>query len=233
MKNYVIINGVNSGTITGLAIKELPPITKPMIRTQTEEIDGRDGDITTELGFAAYDKQIEIGLYGGFDINSVIEFFTGEGKVTFSNESDKFYYFKILNQIDYEKLLKFKTAVVTFHCQPFKYPTTEATLNLTTGDNTINNIGNYYAKPILELVGSGNIEIGLGGVQILEIALDTNEKITIDVPNLEAYNTDDYSLMNRDVTGDYMKLLIQKGSNTLSITGTITSAKIKNYTRWI
>ena len=233
MKNYVIINGVNSGTITGLAIKELPPIIKPMIRTQTEEIDGRDGDITTELGFAAYDKQIEIGLYGGFDINRVIEFFTGEGKVTFSNESDKFYYFKILNQIDYEKLLKFKTAVVTFHCQPFKYPVTEATLNLTTGNNTINNIGNYYAKPILELVGSGNIEIGLGGVQILEIALDTNEKITIDVPNLEAYNTDDKSLMNRDVTGDYMKLLMQKGNNTLSITGTITSAKIKNYTRWI
>lgn len=233
MKNYVIINGVNSGTITGLAIKELPPITKPMIRSQIEEIDGRDGDIITELGYAAYDKQIEIGLYGAFDINRVIEFFTGEGKVTFSNESDKFYYYKIINQIDYEKLLKFKTAVVTFHCQPFKYPTTESTINLTTGNNTITNSGNIYAKPILEIVGSGNIEIGLGGVQILEIALGTNEKITIDVPNLEAYNTDDKSLMNRDVTGDYMKLLIQKGNNTLSITGTITSAKIKNYTRWI
>ena len=229
----IIWKGKSSRDIDGLIITDLPPITKPKMRTNKIEIDGRDGDIITELGYAAYDKQIEIGLYGAFDINRVIEFFTGEGKVTFSNESDKFYYYKIINQIDYEKLLKFKTAVVTFHCQPFKYPTTESTINLTTGNNTITNSGNIYAKPILEIVGSGNIEIGLGGVQILEIALGTNEKITIDVPNLEAYNTDDKSLMNRDVTGDYMKLLIQKGNNTLSITGTITSAKIKNYTRWI
>ena len=128
MRNYVIINGVNSLTIQGLAINNLPPITKPMIRTQREEIDGRDGDIVTELGYSAYDKQMEIGLYGNFDIDAIIKYFTGEGTIVFSTEPDKYYYFKILNQIDYEKLLKFKKATVTFHCQPYKYPTSETPL---------------------------------------------------------------------------------------------------------
>ena len=125
MRNYVIINGVNSLTIQGLAINNLPPITKPMIRTQREEIDGRDGDIVTELGYSAYDKQIEIGLWGTYDINDIIKYFTGEGTIVFSNEEDKYYNFKILDQIDYQKLLKFKTATITFHCQPFKYPLEE------------------------------------------------------------------------------------------------------------
>ena len=76
MKNFVIINGVNSNTINGLGINELPPISKPSMRVLTEEIDGRDGDITTNLGYSAYDKTITIGLFGtGYDINDIISFF--------------------------------------------------------------------------------------------------------------------------------------------------------------
>lgn len=131
MKNYVIINGINSNTITGLMINELPPITKPQMRVQSEEIDGRDGDITTNLGYSAYDKTITIGLFGtGYDINDIISFFNGEGTIVFSNENDKYYNFKIISQIDYETLQKFKVASITFHCQPFKYPLEETPIEL-------------------------------------------------------------------------------------------------------
>ena len=131
MKNYIKINGVNSNTINGLGINELPPISKPPLRVQTEEIDGRDGDISTNLGYGAYDKTISIGLFGtGYDINEVISFFNGEGTVVFSNEPNKYYKYKIINQIDYEALLKFKSATITFHCQPFKYPLTETPLEI-------------------------------------------------------------------------------------------------------
>ena len=126
MRYYVEINGISSLTLTGFAIKELPPISKPPIRTQKDEIDGRDGDIITKLGYGAYDKQIEVGLYGNdYDINEIISFFNSEGIITFSNEPDKYYNFTIVNQIDFEKLLKFKTATITFHCQPFKYKKNE------------------------------------------------------------------------------------------------------------
>ena len=75
MRDYIILNGVNSNTISGLLISTLPSISKPKIRTQTEEIDGRDGDIVTKLGYSAYDKEIEIGLYGNYDTDEVIEYF--------------------------------------------------------------------------------------------------------------------------------------------------------------
>lgn len=128
MRNYVIINGVNSLTIQGLAIKTMPPITKPIQRTLREEIDGRDGDIVTTLGYGAYDKTIEIGLFGTFDIDEVIAYFNQKGTITFSNEADKVYYFQALEQVDYAELLKFRTANVVLHCQPFKYPTEETPL---------------------------------------------------------------------------------------------------------
>ena len=159
MNDYVIINGVNSNTISGLKISKLPPITKPQMRTLIETIDGRDGDLITELGYSAYDKQLEIGLWGTYDINTIISFFNQEGTITFSNEADKFYNFKIINQIDYQKLLKFKTAVVVMHCQPFKYPTNETPIEGTpttiTGEGESLTLNNTFEAP-LEIDLKGN-----------------------------------------------------------------------------
>lgn len=125
MRNYIILNGKNSNEINGLLIQELPPISKPLIRTEVEEIDGRDGDIVTPLGYSAYDKEITIGLYKDFDVNEVAAYFNSEGTVIFSNEPDKYYYYQITAQIDFERLVRYRTATVTMHCQPFKYSATE------------------------------------------------------------------------------------------------------------
>ena len=65
--NYIILNEKKSTLIQGLLISELPPISKPLMRTSIEEVDGRDGDIVTKLGYSAYDKTIDLGLYGDYD----------------------------------------------------------------------------------------------------------------------------------------------------------------------
>lgn len=119
--NYIVLNGKRSSLIKGLLIQSLPPISKPMMRSSIEEIDGRDGDIITRLGYSAYDKTVSVGLYGNYNVDEVIQFFDTEGIVIFSNEPDKFYKFQVLEQIDFERLIRFKTATVTFHVQPFKY----------------------------------------------------------------------------------------------------------------
>lgn len=131
MRDFIIINGKKSTDINGLLIQQLPPITKPLLRTEIEEIDGRDGDIVTPLGYSAYNKTISIGLYGDYDINEVISYFAQSGTVTFSNEPDKYYKFQILEQIDFEKLIRFKTATVTLHCQPFKKSLVDTPLEFT------------------------------------------------------------------------------------------------------
>lgn len=237
MRNYVELNGVSSDTITGLIIQELPPITKPKIRTMVEEIDGRNGDIVTTLGYSAYDKEMTIGLYGDFDIDNVIKFFNSSGKVIFSNEPDKYYNYQILEQIDYERLIRFRTATVKFHIQPFKYSSiqTPKTYAITTQTSvSVINTGNYFSRPIITITGTGTVNLSLNNVQLFVVELgETSTTIAIDTNLLEAYNPSTNALMNRSVTGDYDNFKLNTGTNTISWSGTITSIAFSNYSRWI
>ena len=124
--NTITWKGVSSTTIDGLLICELPPISKPPMRVKETMIDGRDGSVIEDLGYAPYDKPVTIGLRGNFNINKVIKYFTGEGEIIFSNEPDKVYTAKVINQIDYNRLLRFRTAVVQFRVQPYKRKYNEA-----------------------------------------------------------------------------------------------------------
>lgn len=229
--NYIILNNKNSNRIKGLIIQELPPITKPMIRVNREEIDGRDGDITTKLGYSAYDKTIQIGLSYDYDVDEIIKYFDSEGIVIFSNEPTKYYKYQIEEQIDFEKLIRFKTASVTMHVQPFKYSTLEGVISSASSPLTIFNGGNIYSKPILNIEGSGDISIYLDGIQLFQIALGDEENITIDIDKMEAYKG--AVLKNRLVQGDYDKFKLNVGRNVISFTGNVTNFSINNYSRWI
>lgn len=188
---YIIINGKSSEEITGLMICSLPPISKPAMRVSAEEIDGRDGDIVTELGFSAYDKEIEIGLYGEYDVNEIIEYFNQSGQIIFSNEPDKYYRFAIYNGIDFEKLIRFKRATVTFHVQPFKFDVVSNDAVFFSPSNvSITNEGNIYSRPEMAISGSGNVGISVNGSDVLEIELgETQQAIIIDSDGMNAYGT--------------------------------------------
>ena len=234
MRNYIILNGKISTSISGLIIQTLSPISKPKIRTQIEEIDGRDGDIVTPLGYSAYNKELSIGLYGDFDINEVIEFFNSSGTVIFSNEDDKIYNYQILEQIDFERLIKFRTATVIMHVQPFKYSAEDnyKVFNITNETSIeIRNVGNIYSKPKITITGSGNIGISLNGVQLFQISLGDLGKITIDTDKMEAYKGE--ILLNRYVIGNYDNFKLSIGKNIISWTGTISKIEIENFSRWI
>lgn len=229
---YVVINGVTSKTINGLLISNLPAISKPMIRTNTETIDGRDGDITTTLGYNAYDKTFDIGLHGEYNVDDVIKYFDSCGEVIFSNEPDKYYRFAIYNQIDFTKLLRFKKASITMHVQPFKYDANEAERTFATGTFSVRNIGNIYSKPVLTITGTGAVTVTLNNTQILTLALGTGKTIIIDAEQMNAYDTSG-NYLNRSVTGNYDDLRLNVGINNIVIGGTITQAKINRISRWI
>ena len=123
--NYFIFKDIDSRSIEGLIVQELPPISKPAKKADKIEIDGRDGDIIEEKGYQAYDKTISIGLTKKYNINQIISWLNGTGKLTMSNEPNKYYNANIIEQIDFERLVRFKTAKIKFHCQPFKHKANE------------------------------------------------------------------------------------------------------------
>lgn len=175
MLNEIILNGKSSGLLRGLIIQSLPPISKPKIRTRTEEIDGRDGDIITKLGYSAYDKTFTIGLSYNYDIDDIISYFNSEGTVTFSNEPDKYYNYQILDEIDFERLIRFKTANVTMHVQPFKYSNIETTKKFTITNQLLS--FNDYTKTLNGITlnaTNGSIRISGTGTAATEIYMPIN-----------------------------------------------------------
>ena len=119
--NFIILNGKKSTEVAGLMIQSLPPVVKPPMRVQLDEVDGRDGDIITPLGFSGYDRTVKIGLRGVYDEDDIVQYFNSSGKVIFSNEPDKVYDYIIAESFSLDRLRRFREADVVFHVQPYKY----------------------------------------------------------------------------------------------------------------
>ena len=233
---YLIINGVSSKTINGLMVQSLAPITKPPLRTEVEEIDGRDGEIVTELGYGAYTKPITIGLTRGYNVDDVIKFFCTSGDIIFSNELDKVYRFAVYEQIDFERLLRFKTAQIKIRVQPFKYNANEGIIRWLDGGTIANinilNEGNIYSKPMITFRANGNVNIYINNEHILEVSL--TEETTVHIDPVSQNATDDNgNYLNRLVTGDYDNIRLNAGENLVRITGQLEEITIKEYSRWI
>ena len=230
MINYIELNGEKSTSVKGLVIQSLPPITKPRIRTSIDEIDGRDGDIVTRLGYAAYDKEVSIGLHGDFDIDDAISFFDSEGEVVFGNERDKYYRYQILDQIDFERLIRFRTAKVKMHVQPFKYDAVDRVFKAMGNSVTLRNRGNVASRPTVTVYGSGTVELAINAVTVLTMAIGGGY-ITIDAEEMNAYHGD--ALVNRHVSGDYADVKLNVGENVISCSGAVTEIKVEDYSRWV
>jgi predicted phage tail component-like protein len=230
--SYFVFKNIDSRNIKGLIVSELPPITKPKMRVRIDTIDGKDGAETVNLGFEAYTKTVKIGLTRDYDIDNIIAWLHGEGNIQFSNEPDKYYRVKVHDQIDFERLLRFKTAEIKFYTQPFKYSATERTKTLAvTGLTTteIRNAGNYFSKPIVTLTGTGTVNISVNGLQKCVLNLGAGESITLDADKQEAYTGE--VLKNRQMDGEFITLEV--GKNTITWTGNLTKIEITNYSRWL
>ena len=232
--NYIVLNGKRSTLVQGLMIQSLPPISKPPVRADFETVDGRDGDQIRKLGYGSYSKDVKIGLTRDYDVDDVIAYFNSEGTVIFSNEPDKYYKYSIIEQIDFKKLIRFKEAKFRFHVQPFKYSAVEDALERPIdgiSSVVVTNTGNVESKPRLTVYGSGTINILVNGTLLLSFDMRNDSFITVDAAELEAYAGN--VLKNRQVTGDYKKLLFEKGRNVITWTGSVTKLVFENYSRWV
>ncbi|MDR0405013.1 MAG: phage tail family protein [Oscillospiraceae bacterium] len=231
--NCIVWNNIDSRSIPGLLICELPSISRPKIRTQITEIEGKDGDISDNLGYSAYDKTLKIALVKNYDINAIAKYLSGSGKITFSNEPDKFYNAQISEQIDFERLIRFKTATVKFHTQPFKYLINESLAELEITHETefsVINQGLEKSKPIITLTGSVIVEIVINGYAQFQVDID-DEYLTIDSEKEECYKDNLQTLKNRNMTGIFP--VLQPGENVITWSGNLTKIEVQPKSRWL
>lgn len=229
----IIWKGKSSREIKGLIITDIPPITKPKLRINKTSIEGRDGDIVETVGYESYSKSIGIGLTRNYDIDEIIKYFSGDGELVIGDEPSKVYLAGIYDDIDYERLLSLRKATIKFHVQPFKYLKDEQPVVQEIQDETFLNVFNQgleIAKPIIQLEGTGVIEISINGTTIFQYKFpDEETKVTIDSLEEEAYQ--DGIFKNRNMIGEFPKLDV--GNNTISWTGTLTKIVVEPKSRWL
>lgn len=108
----------------------------------------------------------------------------------------------------------------------------DANMVITYIDNKIivDNVGNYTAKPIMEIKGSGEVVIAVNGNTLFRYTFpDGEDTVIIDSQKQDAYLG--AVLKNRNMSGEFPTFSI--GENVITWDGTITSIKISAKSRWL
>lgn len=226
----MIFKNINSDDIEGLIICSEPTISSSALRIKETTIDGRDGTIVEKLGYKSYTKSVEIGLKKDADVNKIISYFSGEGDLIFNNEKDKVYKGAIYEQINLERLLKFKKGTVIFYCQPFKYRKDDTFVNVST---SIENEGNTESKPVIRIEKGAetSIEITIGGVRF-KYTFSTNDTyVEIDCEEMTVLYEGLNRNRNLEIGFEFPKLF--PGTNNITIHSGDATIKVKRKDRWL
>ncbi len=246
MKQSFTFNGKSSDSFAGLIVCELPSIKKPPKRYNKISIDGRDGDIIETLGYEAYDKEIKIALSYGYDIDALFEWLDGSGDLILSNEPNRIYTAELVDEIDFERLVCFKTGVIKFHIQPYKISTHTAkelfrnTAGALSGTVKITNEGNTTALPQIRLTVAGKLSLTVNGVYCCTIETQSSSTLTLycEEQEIRAGNfVKDGALCTSLMSGDFP--VLSKGENTIDFSVSTTNLRgltimqTKHYSRWL
>lgn len=212
----------------GIIVNSLPPISKPTMRVEETIIDGVDGAIYEDLGYSPYDKSIKMTLKEN-NIDEVINWLKGEGKLILSNEPDKYYNAKIIEQINFERLIKFNPVEVKFKVKPFKYALNEEWITLAESGKVVNE-GLEQSLPTIKISGTGTIEFMVNDLIVFTYTFPENEtEVIIDSERQDAYLGE--TLKNRNMNGDFP--IFQVGENNISWNGEVTNIEVLVKSRWL
>lgn len=116
---------------------------------------------------------------------------------------------------------------VIFLCEPFTQDLIKTTHEITKSGFKINYMGNAPGDTLIKVYGSGNIQLTING-ETMQIN-NVNNYIEIDSDLLQVRNQDGTSKDN-DTLGDFV--LLTKGENAISYTGSVTKIVIEYTTKY-
>lgn len=127
MTNYFYYKGECSLDY-GLKVPELPPIVRPQRRTQKISVPGMNGNYTYNetdpFGREVYEpyiKSFDIATLNDEKLEDALDWLSGRGEITFSNELDKAYIADFYDIVPLARIFKtWRRGTVSCEVQPFK-----------------------------------------------------------------------------------------------------------------
>lgn len=221
--------GIKSSDL-GIVVEKMPSIVIPS--NTFNDIDIPDAEVKTSVpgrleGFTyAFECRLnEVNPAKYREIAKWLKNEEGNDKLIRSDEDDKYYKAKVINNIPFEKVIKKYTRfIVHFECEPYAYSNVEEVVTLTNKSNILLNPGVYESRPYLKIYGNGQLKIKINDI---EITLNSvTEYIEIDSEIFECFK--DNELTNEKMYGQYPTLKV--GNNTIELVTNAT--KIEIIPRW-
>ena len=223
MADWFDFKGVRS-TSLGVYVTEYPPAIVPEERAEFKPIPGRNGYLTLLEGAHVYeDITLAIGCFVRdlSRLDEIAAWLRGPGDLILGNDEGRCYRARAVNQIELKTVVrarKARTFDAVFRCKPFRYEATPDVLTLYTG-KTLTNPGSIPAYPTLEITGSGDANITIGGRGI--VLTGVNGTITVDCEAMTAYQGTE-SVGGSIALSDGEWPYLDVGDTAISWTGNIT-----------
>ena len=189
MANWFDFKGVRS-TSLGVYVTEYPPATIPEERAEFKPIPGRNGYLTLLEGEHVYeDVTLTLGcfVHDLANLDEIASWLRGSVELILGSDESKCYRARTVNQIELKTVVrarKARTFDAVFRCKPFRHETQPDTFTLYTG-KTLTNPGSVPAYPKLDVTGTGDVHITIGGRSIILTGIGGT--ITIDCEAMMAY----------------------------------------------
>lgn len=209
----------------GVIIEKTPIAPKPKHSYTKHTIPGRSGSLIVDN--KTY-EDIPLSLECHFDndnvnINDIKSWLDGYGKLQI--DSEKEYTGYISNSISFEKITHFRKFIVQFMLHPFATALTPTTVSqTTTGTFTANTFETY---PIITITCTGNISVGLNGTTFTLTGADGTYILDCGAKVITKNNINQSNIMS----GDFPKVI--NGSNSLTLSGTISALTISYYKTYL
>lgn len=198
--------------------------------TEESEIYGANGTYVVHDG--AYKSQERVLKFSAVNFAKVVElsnlFNDFDNEIEFDYLKLSRYYADLVD-ITYSKNGKSRWLVnVKLRFNPFRY-TIESTETKLTTRGTINNIGNVFSEPIIEIEGTGEVSLTIG-VQSMFLNLDS--KAIIDCRHRKQNIYDKNNVVKNSIRKKGGFFEIPPGLQGVATNGNVTSIKIKGNWRW-
>lgn len=198
--------------------------------SEESEIYGANGTYVVHDG--AYESQERVLKISAVNFVKVVElsnlFNDFDNEIEFDYLKTSKYYADLVD-ITFNKQGNSKWLVsVKLLFDPFRYTNENTDIRLTTRGN-INNIGNVFSEPIIEIEGSGEVSLTIGS-QIMYLTLDS--KAIIDCRHRRQNIYDKNNVVKNSIRKKGSFFEIPPGLQGVVTTGNVTSIKIKGNWRW-
>lgn len=238
----MFINGVSSEEV-GLYVDTPPMPPMPEERVEYTGTPYANGDLYGRTGMYN-DITITVKCFvfdGGYHPQKIYGFISGAKTLAFSRTMQYHYKVKkVLGIIPQYRQAGKNILAVQFICAPFRYETQNNPVQLTENPSYVVNATNIYHEPVFRVIFGEDALFGRFTVNDITLQLQAmpiqSSTIIIDTGRKKIYKESaggTLTIIQQYTTGDFWKMILPPGKNTISWQGEVESVIMTQNARWL